>query len=286
MPAAEGPTVADAMLRRPTVHPADLSFAQAQAVFDASPRTHLLLLADDGVLVATLSRADVAAGVRRLRGRTVSPDAPLGRVHRDMLRRGERRLAVVDSRRRLLGLLCLKRSGTGFCTDDGVAAMRRQRVSTSMSTMRDDGGMPTDEDLAVLTRRVQLLEDQAELTALLNRYCLAADTDDFDGHADCFTEDAVLVTRMGESRGRAAIIEMNRSFAVDYAKLQHSMSNMSFEVDGDRATGRSSLRFTAVASEGEPAAERAGRYEFEFRREDGRWRICWERLETFAVTVS
>ena len=43
-------------------------------------------------------------------------------MHRAMLAAGGRRLAVVDHRLRLLGLLCLKRSGLGFCSDRDVAA--------------------------------------------------------------------------------------------------------------------------------------------------------------------
>jgi hypothetical protein len=38
-------------------------------------------------------------------------------------------MAVVSPSGLLLGLLCLKRSFTGFCTDDGVARMRRERGS-------------------------------------------------------------------------------------------------------------------------------------------------------------
>ena len=39
-----------------------------------------------------------------------------------------RRLAVVDDDHRLLGLLCLKRSGSGFCSDDDVISRRRARI--------------------------------------------------------------------------------------------------------------------------------------------------------------
>ncbi len=39
-----------------------------------------------------------------------------------LLARGRRRLAVVDERGALLGLLCLKRRLTGFCSDADVAA--------------------------------------------------------------------------------------------------------------------------------------------------------------------
>lgn len=135
-PTAPG-TVADAMLRLPTVHPADLSVADARAAYDGSGKTHLLLLVDArGLLVSTVTRAELeadvdpalpAATVGTLLDRTVSPDAPLRRVRQELVRRGQRRLAVVDDSMRLLGLLCLKRSLTGFCTDDGVAAMRSAR---------------------------------------------------------------------------------------------------------------------------------------------------------------
>jgi hypothetical protein len=129
-------TVGDAMLRRPTVHAADLTVGAARAAFDASPKTHLLLLVRDGVLVATLTRDDVAAdadpdgpaaGLGALVGRTVDPAVPLAAAHALMAGRGLRRLAVVDGSARLLGLLCLKRGLTGFCTDDGVAEMRAAR---------------------------------------------------------------------------------------------------------------------------------------------------------------
>lgn len=57
-------------------------------------------------------------------------------VHEAMTRAGQRRLAVIDDdSQRLLGLLCLKRSRTGFCTDEGVAAIRRARLGASSLTL-------------------------------------------------------------------------------------------------------------------------------------------------------
>jgi CBS domain-containing protein len=133
---AERRTVGEAMLRRPTVHAPDLTVAAARAAFDASAMTHLLLLTRGGVLVGTLTRGDLevetdpaalAAGLGSLEGRTVDPAVPLVQAQALMTERGLRRLAVVDPAMRLLGLLCLKRSRTGFCTDDGVAGMRAER---------------------------------------------------------------------------------------------------------------------------------------------------------------
>jgi CBS domain-containing protein len=146
-------TVRDAMLRNPTIHPADLTIGQALAAFDASAKTHMLLLAHDGVLVSTAIRTDVEGGtdpealavdVGSLAQRTIGPDALLAPAHAVMRNRGARRLAVVDDSARLLGLLCLQRGLTGFCTDDGVAEMRRARATErdicSGSAQYQDGG--------------------------------------------------------------------------------------------------------------------------------------------------
>lgn len=129
-------TVRDAMLRRPTVHPADLTVGQAQAELDAHPKRHMLVLVADGVLTSTITRSDLhsdvdpnaeASTIGTLIGRTVGPDGDVEDAHRAMLLRGHRRVAVVDEHMHLLGLLCLKRSRSGFCTDAGVAALRAER---------------------------------------------------------------------------------------------------------------------------------------------------------------
>jgi hypothetical protein len=51
--------VADAMLRRPTVHRADLTVGEARGAFDASPKTQLLLLVTQGMLLSTITRGDL-----------------------------------------------------------------------------------------------------------------------------------------------------------------------------------------------------------------------------------
>ena len=128
------------MLRNPTVHRADLTVGEARAAFEASAKQRLLLLVADGRLVSTVSRDDLAGaydGARRaaevgtLDGRTVTPDVPLEEVMTHMESRGLRRIAVVEADLQLVGLLCLKRSLTGFCTDEGVAEMRRDRAAVA-----------------------------------------------------------------------------------------------------------------------------------------------------------
>lgn len=140
------PTVGDAMLRHPTVHGTGLTLGEARAIFAARPKTHLLLLVDDGVLVSAVDRDDVpadladatpAATVGSLEGRTVSPGVLLEPTREEMIARGARRVAVVAPDMHLLGLLCLKRRLTDFCTDEGVAAMRRERAASHFEIKSD-----------------------------------------------------------------------------------------------------------------------------------------------------
>ena len=45
-----------------------------------------------------------------------------------LIERGLRRLAVVDRDGTLLGLMCLKRTRTGFCSDEDVASRAQSRA--------------------------------------------------------------------------------------------------------------------------------------------------------------
>jgi len=130
--------VAQLMLRSPIVLSASEPLAEVRRVFDSS-HVHMVLLTASGrvgeVLLGTLVRDDVppagsgtALAHARLEGRTVRAELAAEDVRRAMQAAGDRRLAVVDHEGRLRGLLCLKRSGDGFCTDAGVASRRAARA--------------------------------------------------------------------------------------------------------------------------------------------------------------
>lgn len=131
--------VLDAMLTRPRTHPPGLTVGEARAVL-ADSHVRLLLLVDGRRLLGALDRDDLAPvaladGARPalalagLAGRTVRAHAPLDDVRTEMRATGRRRLAVLDDDGLLVGLLCLKASATGFCSDAGVAARARERLS-------------------------------------------------------------------------------------------------------------------------------------------------------------
>jgi CBS domain-containing protein len=131
-----GKDVREVVVRLPkTLGPAT-SVAQARAAL-ADDHVHMLLIIDgDGRLLGTLVRSDLPRSVDDsaraldhavLRNRTIAPDVPAEAARQLLLRRGERRLAVVDGDGRLLGLLCLKRRLTGFCSDLDVRARATSR---------------------------------------------------------------------------------------------------------------------------------------------------------------
>lgn len=135
-PCPEGTTfgpdtvVRDVMLRHPKTLAAHASIEEARAAL-ANDHVHMVLLTNGTALVGTLVRADLpgaesgagpALPWSKLASRTVPPDAGAGTVQRLLVERGLRRLAVVDAEGALHGLVCLKRSRAGFCSDADVAS--------------------------------------------------------------------------------------------------------------------------------------------------------------------
>jgi predicted transcriptional regulator len=118
------------MLTCPRVHRPSSTVAELRAFF-SDDHVHMALLVEGQKLVGTIERADLtsrisaempASTIARLEGRTISREAPLHEALDAMTRAGRRRLAVTSEDSTLLGLLCLKASGVGFCSDADVAS--------------------------------------------------------------------------------------------------------------------------------------------------------------------
>jgi len=122
------------MVRHPKTCPPGTTVAQARHLL-RDDHVHALLVVDGDHLLTVIERADLTgppdacAGGTLLR-RTVGPGADLDRTRVEMVATGRRRLAVVTPDLRLLGLLCLKRSRSGFCSDAGVNARAAERRRT------------------------------------------------------------------------------------------------------------------------------------------------------------
>lgn len=121
-------SVLDVVVRLPKTLAPGTTVAEARAAL-ADDHVHMLLITDAGKLLGTVVRADlpqtgrvsaIALGYARLEGRTIGSDVNAEAARRLLLGRGERRAAVIDDDGVLLGLLCLKRRLTGFCSDAEV----------------------------------------------------------------------------------------------------------------------------------------------------------------------
>jgi CBS-domain-containing membrane protein len=132
--------VSDVMLRHPKVLDAQATVDEARAAL-TDDHVHMVLLTEGSTLVGTLVRADLPHPIQRsdqgsgpalpwstLRDRTVPSATSADTVNKLLIERGLRRLAVIDHDGTLLGLMCLKRSRTGFCSDEDVASRAQSRV--------------------------------------------------------------------------------------------------------------------------------------------------------------
>jgi hypothetical protein len=124
-----GGLVADAMITCPKTHDVSAGLEDIRAFFEDDHVHMALVVAPDGRLVTTIERPDLPAGSQApvpatqlgtLVGRTARPAQALDAAAGLLLRERRRRLAVVDDSGCLLGLLCLKKDRTGFCSDENV----------------------------------------------------------------------------------------------------------------------------------------------------------------------
>jgi hypothetical protein len=124
-------TAAEAMLTTPARHPLSATVGEIRDFFRDDHVHAALIVSPAGYLEAVVEPDDIAeyqaldaaaAPLGRLAGRTVRPGASLAEVRRAMTAAGRRRTAVTSADGRLLGLLCLKASRAGFCSDQDVRA--------------------------------------------------------------------------------------------------------------------------------------------------------------------
>lgn len=122
-------TVADVVVRLPKTLPLTTTVGEARAAF-VDDHLHMLLLTANGFLLGTLvpadlldadSDEDLALVYAELAGRTVPPTVSAEVMFRVLVSSHQRRRAVVDRDGHLVGLLCLKQTQTGFCSDADVA---------------------------------------------------------------------------------------------------------------------------------------------------------------------
>lgn len=133
-----------------------------------------------------------------------------------------------------------------------------------------------------LERRVRVLEDVEAIKKLKARYCLYVDERDEDGFASLFTEDAVWDGgSFGRYEGQEAIRRFFRAIPQMLPFALHYVMNPLIEMQGERATGRWYLLEPCTFAEGHQAVWGAARYEEEYVKVGGEWKI--KEVKLFSV---
>ena len=130
-----------------------------------------------------------------------------------------------------------------------------------------------------IEQRLQRVEDELAIRRVLVDYSATQDAHDYEGYAALFAKNGEWVNGKTVHKGHEAILKM----LVDlygapppgYVNSEsfHITSNPQVNVNGDRATARSRHLLVMRGPKGEPTPALAGRYEDEFIREDGKWKI-------------
>jgi uncharacterized protein (TIGR02246 family) len=118
----------------------------------------------------------------------------------------------------------------------------------------------------------KLLDRQAIEQLLAGDYPHALDTRDFDAYAALFTDDGELSLQGTTAKGRAAIKEFVSALPAE-PRVIHPISNLSYQIDGDSATGGAHWQDVGLV-DGAPGVLVAGRYEDTLRKVNGEWRIA------------
>jgi len=123
------------------------------------------------------------------------------------------------------------------------------------------------------------LEDQAAITALLNRYATAFDELRYHDVEACFTEDVLVDFPTLQRRGRDGFAAEMSMILSGIAWMQHFSTNIEIELEGDRASSRANS-FTIGCMQNEtPVLAETGIYRHEFSRTCSGWLISMIRFQ-------
>ena len=134
-------------------------------------------------------------------------------------------------------------------------------------------------------QRLQRVEDELTIRRVLVEYSATQDAHDYEGYAALFAEEGEWVNGKTVHKGRAAIhkmlVDLYGAPPPGYvnAESYHISSNAQIDIRGDRAKARSRHLLMMRGPKGEPVPSLAGRYEDEFIREKGQWKIL-RRVDT------
>jgi uncharacterized protein (TIGR02246 family) len=130
-----------------------------------------------------------------------------------------------------------------------------------------------------IEQRLQRVEDELAIRRVLVDYSATQDAHDYAGYAELFARNGEWVNGKTVHKGREAILKMLADLygtpppGYVNSESYHITTNPQVDVHGDRATARSRHLLIMRGPNGQPTPVLGGRYEDEFIREDGQWKI-------------
>jgi len=143
-----------------------------------------------------------------------------------------------------------------------------------------------DGDLGQLRQQVQELVQRNEIAILVHRLGACLDEGHFEDMRSIFVEDATAKTPGGLAEGLDALIaQASRSHSPD-DRIQHLISDVVIDLDGDRASIRANLLVTFTGRSDVPGSHLSlGEvYHFDALRTPYGWRLA--RVESIPVWTS
>jgi 3-phenylpropionate/cinnamic acid dioxygenase small subunit len=123
--------------------------------------------------------------------------------------------------------------------------------------------------------QLRSLTDRLDLQEMISRVAAGLDEHRFDDLRALFLEDATAQTPGGTAQGRDAVIAQAVRNHEDYDRLQHLVSGVLVDLDGDRATVRANLvGVFGKSPENLPSRVLGAVYRFEAVRTDDGWRFA------------
>ena len=136
-----------------------------------------------------------------------------------------------------------------------------------------------------IEQRLQRVEDELAIRRILVDYSATQDARDYAGYAALFARNGEWVNgktvRKGSADIQKMLVDLYGAPPPDFVNGEsfHINSNSQVNVEGDHATAVSRHLLVMRGPNGEPTPMLAGRYEDEFIREDGQWKIL-RRVDT------
>jgi uncharacterized protein (TIGR02246 family) len=134
-------------------------------------------------------------------------------------------------------------------------------------------------DAPASTDPVDDLHDRSLLRRLVEQYAAGADQRDAALYADVFTDDGLLVTQVGEVRGRESLLKIAPKLA-RYRVTMHLVGNhhVAFADGGATGSAYCVARHVYAHDDGERVYVMHIRYDDVYRRVGTGWRIAERRL--------